>query len=159
MRSRLSCVLVLFLLVLTPAPYAQAPEKPKDQLRTLSREELDMIKVLNAQERAWNHADIDGYLTGYENSPELLFVADSRITRGFDQLTSDYKRNYPTKESMGVLTFSELEPHVMGEKFGVVLGKYHVDRAKKLGGTADGMFSLVFEKTDEGWKIVVAHTT
>lgn len=159
MRLRLSFVLVLFLLAVAPAVHAQAPEKPKDQLRTLSREELDMIKVLNAQEHAWNHADIDAYLNGYENSPDLLFVSDGRITRGFEQLTSDYKRNYPTKESMGVLTFSELEPHVMSDTFGVVLGKYHVDRVKKAGGSADGMFSLVFEKTDDGWKIVVAHTT
>jgi ketosteroid isomerase-like protein len=60
---------------------------------------------------------------------------------------------------MGVLTFSELEPHVLTEKFGVVLGKYHIDRSKKMGGAGDGMFSLVFEKTEQGWKIVVAHTT
>ena len=159
MRSRLYCVLVLFLLVLTPALHAQATEKPKDQLRTLSREELDMIKVLNAQERAWNKADIEAYLGGYKNSPDLLFMADGRVTRGFDQLLSDYKHNYPTKDSMGVLTFSELEPHVLSDTYGVVLGRYRVERTKKMGGTAEGTFSLVFEKTDDGWKIVMAHTT
>ena len=159
MRSRLSLLLVLFSLVLAPALHAQAPEKPKDQLRTLSHEELGMIKVLNSQERAWNHADIDAYLAGYKPGTDLLFVADGRVTRGFEQLTTDYRHNYPTKESMGVLTFSELEPHVLTETFGVVLGKYHIDRAKKAGGAADGMFSLVFEKTADGWKIIVAHTT
>jgi ketosteroid isomerase-like protein len=60
---------------------------------------------------------------------------------------------------MGSLTFSELEPHVMSDKFGLVLGKYHIDRTKKMGGPADGMFSLLFEKTEDGWKIIVAHTT
>lgn len=147
------------MLVLAPALHAQAPEKPKDQLRTLSREELDMIKVLNAQERAWNHADIDAYLVGYKNGTDLLFISDGRVTRGFEQLLNDYRRNYPSKDSMGVLTFSELEPHVLTETFGVVIGKYHLDRAKKAGRVADGMFSLVFEKTPDGWKIVVAHTT
>jgi ketosteroid isomerase-like protein len=159
MRSRLSLILVLFSLVLAPALHAQAPDKPKDQLRTLSREELDMIKVLNSQERAWNRADIDAYLSGYKNGTDLLFVADGRVTRGFEQLISDYRHNYPTKDSMGVLTFSELEPHVLTDTFGVVLGKYHIDRTKKAGGPADGMFSLVFEKTADGWKIIVAHTT
>jgi len=159
MRSRLSLVLVFLSLVLAPALPAQVPEKPKDQLRTLSREELDMIKVLNSQERAWNHADLDAYLSGYKNGTDLLFVADGRVTHGFEQLISDYRHNYPTKESMGVLTFSELEPYVLTDTFGVVLGKYHVDRNKKAGGPADGMFSLVFEKTADGWKIVVAHTT
>ena len=159
MRSRLSFVLVLFSLLLAPTLHAQAPDKPKDQLRTLTREELDVIKVLNAQERAWNHADLDAYLSGYKNGTDLLFVADGRVTRGFEQLINDYRHNYPNKDSMGVLTFSELEPHVLSDTFGVVLGKYHIDRPKKFGGSADGMFSLVFEKTDDGWKIVVAHTT
>jgi len=159
MRSRLCFVFVVILLMFAPVLVAQAPDKPQDQLRTLSREELDMIKVLNTQERAWNQANIDGYLSGYKNSPDLLFVADGKVTRGFEQLQSDYKHNYPTKESMGVLTFSELEPHVFNDKFGVVLGKYHVDRSKKAGGPADGTFSLVFEKSEQGWKIVMAHTT
>jgi hypothetical protein len=159
MRSRLCVLFFAALLFVAPALPGQAPDKGLDQLRTLSREELDLIKVLNGQERAWNQANIDLYLSGYENSPQLLFIADGRVTRGFDQLQADYKRNYPTKESMGVLTFSELEPHVLTEKFGVVLGKYHIDRSKKMGGAGDGMFSLVFEKTEQGWKIVVAHTT
>ena len=159
MRSWISFFFVVVLLALAPALHAQTPDKQPDQLRTLSREELDMIKVLNTQERAWNQGNIDAYLSGYKNSPDLLFVADGKVTRGFDQLLSDYKHNYPTKDSMGQLTFAELEPHVLNDNFGVVIGKYHVDRSKKLGGPADGMFSLVFEKTDQGWKIVVAHTT
>jgi ketosteroid isomerase-like protein len=60
---------------------------------------------------------------------------------------------------MGTLTFSELEVHPMNEKFAVCIGKYHLDRAKKLGGATEGIFSLVLEKTDQGWKIVVDHTT
>jgi ketosteroid isomerase-like protein len=47
----------------------------------------------------------------------------------------------------------------MNEKFAVCIGKYHLDRAKKLGGATEGIFSLVLEKTDQGWKIVVDHTT
>ncbi len=159
MRWRLSVVFVAALLLASPLLHAQAPEKPPEQLRMLSRDELDMVKVLNAQERAWNQGKIDAYLSGYKNGGDLLFIADGKVTRGFDQLQLDYRRNYATKESMGVLTFSELEPHVVSENFGVVIGKYHIDRNKKMGGPGDGMFSLLFEKTDQGWKIVVAHTT
>ena len=81
------------------------------------------------------------------------------INRGFQQILDDYKHNYPNKEAMGTLTFSDLEPHVLDEHYAFVLGRYHVDRGKKVGGPADGVFSLLFEKTDQGWKIVVAHTT
>ena len=60
---------------------------------------------------------------------------------------------------MGTLTFSELEVHPIDDTFAVCIGKYHLDRSKKDGGPADGLFSLVLQKTDDGWKIVLDHTT
>ena len=139
----------------TPVPVE--PAAP-DQLRTLSRDELDIVKVLTAQERAWNRGDMEAYATGYKNSPDLLFVG-RQISRGYGSLVEDYKHNYPNKEAMGTLTFTELEPHVLDERFAVLLGHYHLERTKKGGGQAEGIFSLVFEKTDKGWKIIVDHTT
>lgn len=138
-------------------PGSQLPEKP-DQLRTLSRDELDVVKVLTSQEHAWNRGDLQAYATGYKDSPELLFVG-RQISRGYGSLVEDYKKNYPNKEAMGVLSFSELEPHVLDEHYALVLGHYHLERTKKGGGNADGIFSLVLEKTEKGWKIVLDHTT
>jgi ketosteroid isomerase-like protein len=60
---------------------------------------------------------------------------------------------------MGTLSFSELEPHILDEHFAIVLGHYRLDRSKKAGGNAEGVFSLVLEKTRDGWKIIVDHTT
>ena len=71
----------------------------------------------------------------------------------------DYKRNYSSRASMGTLTFSELEVHPLSDTFAVCIGKYHLERSKKDGGPADGLFSLVLQKTDDGWKIVLDHTT
>ena len=139
----------------TPVPQEQAAP---DQLRTLSRDELDIVKVLTMQERAWNRGDLEAYASGYKDSPDLLFIG-RQISRGYGSLVEDYRKNYPNKEAMGALAFSELEPHVLDEHFAIVLGKYHLDRTKKAGGPADGIFSLVFEKTDKGWKIIVDHTT
>jgi ketosteroid isomerase-like protein len=128
------------------------------QLKVATPQELGVIKVLLAQERAWNEGNIDAFATAYKNSPDTLFIG-SHISRGYDQMVAEYKKNYPNKETMGTLGFSELEVHPLDEKFAVVLGHYHLDRSKKAGGNADGVFSLVFEKTDAGWKIVVDHTT
>ena len=147
---RLLSVLVIALL----AASAHAPA----QLKVATPQELGVIKVLLAQERAWNDGNIDAFASGYKNSPDTLFIG-SHISRGYDQMVLEYKKNYPNKEAMGTLGFSELEVHPLDEKFAVVLGHYHLDRSKKAGGPADGIFSLVFEKTDAGWKIVVDHTT
>jgi uncharacterized protein (TIGR02246 family) len=150
---------IAVLACLLQAPVAaRAQDKPPDQLRTLSREELDVIKVLTAQERAWNAGNLEAFASGYKKAPDTIFIGD-HVSRGFDQMLFDYKKNYPTRDAMGTLTFSELEPHVLDENFAVVIGKYHLERGKKVGGPADGIFSLVFQKTEQGWKIVVDHTT
>ena len=154
--TRLRIVCLLALLASFPV-MAGAQEKP-DQLRTMSHDELSIVKVLNAQESAWNRGDIEGFATGYKNSPDTIFIG-SQVSHGYAQMLNDYKRNYPNREAMGTLAFSELEAHLLDEHFAVVIGRYHVDRSKKAGGNAEGTFSLVFEKTDAGWKIVVDHTT
>jgi len=147
---RLSFVLSLLLAAAVTPSHAQ--------LKVASPQELGVIKVLLAQERSWNEGNIEAFATGYKNSPDTLFIG-SHISRGYDQMVLEYKKNYPNKEAMGTLGFSELEVHPLDDKFAVVLGHYHLDRSKKAGGNADGVFSLVFEKTDAGWKIVVDHTT
>ncbi len=153
-----SPILLLALFGSFAPPPAFSQDKPPDQLRTLSRDELDVVKVLTMQEKAWNQGNLEQYASGYKNSPDILFIGHN-VSRGFDAMISDYRHNYPNKDAMGTLTFSELEPHVLDEKFAIVIGKYHLERGKKAGGPADGLFSLVFEKTDKGWKIVVDHTT
>ncbi len=157
-RSLWMSVAALLLALLPAAPLFAQGEKAPDQLRILSREELDVIKVLTAQERDWNHGDLDAFATGYKKSPDILFVG-RQISRGYDQMLGDYKFNYPNREAMGVLSYADLEPHILDEHYAVVLGRYHLDRNKKAGGAADGVFSLVMEKTTGGWKIIVDHTT
>ena len=153
---RFACSLLLASTLWVPArPGAQSVP---DQLHTLTREELNVIKVLTRQEDNWNAGNLDAFATGYKNSPDTLFIG-RQISRGYDQMLADYKKGYPNKEAMGTLSFSGLEPHILDEHYAVVLGHYRVDRSKKAGGMAEGIFSLVLEKTPEGWKIVVDHTT
>lgn len=152
-RFRCVLLLVLFALVTCLATHAQST-----QLKTASQVELDVIKVLLKQEAAWNRGDIDSFAEGYKNSPDTLFI-NNQVQRGYSGMLDAYHHEYPTKESMGQLTFSELEVHAIDEKVAVCIGKYRLDRSKKAGGSAMGLFSQVFEKTASGWKIVVDHTT
>jgi ketosteroid isomerase-like protein len=156
-RVGLVAVLACGLMVLAGGR-AGAQATVQDPLHKASRQELDIIKVVLAQEKAWNAGDLDGYMKGYKDSPETLFIG-KQVSKGYTEIVAEYKHDYPSLASMGTLGFSELEVHPLSETFAVCLGKYHLDRSKKEGGAADGMFSLVFEKTDQGWKIVVDHTT
>jgi ketosteroid isomerase-like protein len=151
----LACALML---LLAAGGAALAQTQVGDPLHTATRQELDVAKAIVAQENAWNRGDLDGYVKGYKDSPETVFMG-KQIVEGYAQILAELKHEYPTAASMGTLGFSELEVHPVSESLAVCLGKYHLDRPKKEGGGADGTFSMVLEKTDHGWKIVLDHTT
>lgn len=132
--------------------------RAQQQLGTVPQQHLDVIKVLTAQETAWNNGDLAAFAQAYKDSPDTLFVT-SMVNRGFAGMLESYKREYPTRAAMGTLAYSELEVHPLDERFAVVIGRYRLERGKKDGGNATGLFSLVLEKTDKGWKIIVDHTT
>jgi ketosteroid isomerase-like protein len=154
-RRTLACALML---LLAAGGAALAQTQVGDPLHTATRQELDVAKAIVAQENAWNRGDLDGYVKGYKDSPETVFMG-KQIVEGYAQILAELKHEYPTAASMGTLGFSELEVHPVSESLAVCLGKYHLDRPKKEGGGADGTFSMVLEKTDHGWKIVLDHTT
>ncbi len=146
------------MLLLFSAPIVRAQAPAPEPLHTASKEELAIVKVLLAQEAAWNRGDIDAFAQGYKDSPDTIFIA-RQFSRGHDGLVEQYKHDYPNKAAMGTLSFSQLEVHPLGENYAVCLGKYELERSKKEGGHAEGLFSLIFEKTDKGWKIIIDHTT
>ena len=152
--SPLACAAALVFACLAAA----VPQARAQDLHTASHEELEIVKTLLIQEKAWNNGDLDTYLKGFKDSPDTIFMA-RQISRGFAQIAGDYKHNYPNRTLMGQLSFSELEAHPISDTLAVCLGRYHLDRGRKDGGPADGMFSLVLEKSPDGWKIILDHTS
>src|SRR5436305_10001533 len=79
--------------------------------------------VLDAQAAAWNRGDIEGYMDGYDRSPNTEFVGGDNITRGWQQVLDQYKKRYNSREKMGTLTFSDLEITVLSKDAALVLGR------------------------------------
>src|SRR5437870_11345316 len=85
--------------------------------------------VLNAQRDAWNRGDIEGYMEGYDRSPDTVFVSGDRINRGWQMVLDRYKKSYDSREQMGVLTFSAIEITMLSKDAAVVVGGWRLDRA------------------------------
>lgn len=136
----------------------RAQQTESQQMKLLPQAELDVVKVVMAQERAWNAGDMNSFLDTYKHSPDLLFVS-GEVMHGFDAVSNIYRHNYPDRASMGTLSFSNIEPHILDERFATLTGKFALERPKNKGGNASGIFSLVLEKTPDGWKIILDHTT
>src|ERR1051326_309753 len=128
-------------------------------LHAQSQSTEDAVRaVLSAQQNAWNRGDVDDFMSGYESSDATTFVG-ATITKGYRQGLENYRRRYPTKEKMGQLTFSAIEITPLGAEFASVIGRFHLDRTIEAGGPASGIFTLLFRKTANGWKIFLDHTS
>ena len=56
---------------------------------------------------------------------------------------------------MGILSFSNIKVKPLGRKYAFVTGKWEIQRAET---ELKGIFSLVFQKFNHGWKIISDHT-
>jgi len=115
-----------------------------------------IFAVLIAQQTAWNRGDVGAFLVGYWHSPELTFSGSSGVSRGWDAVMARYKKNYPDRAAMGQLEFSELEYRFLGPDAALVLGHWQLKRES---GDIGGVFSLVWQRFPDGWKIIHDHTS
>lgn len=115
-------------------------------------------QVLSDQEAAWNRGDIDIFMLGYKDSPETAFIGKT-IQYGYGPILERYKSHYTTREAMGKLDFSNLTVKMLGKNYAVVTGNFHLARTAAGGGDASGIFSLIFERESDGWKIILDHTS
>lgn len=113
-------------------------------------------KVMDDQTAAWNRGDIEGFMQGYWNSPELKFVSGQNMTKGWQPTLDRYKKSYDSRAKMGVLDFSELDITLIGKDSAVVSGRFTLVREKD---KPTGLFTLNFRKFKDGWKIILDHTS
>ena len=115
-------------------------------------------RVLEDQAAAWNAGDIPTFMHAYKDSPDTTFIGKS-VEHGYAPILERYKKAYATKDAMGTLDYSEITVRELGENYAVVTGKFHLARTAAGGGDVGGIFSLVWEKTSAGWKIILDHTS
>lgn len=149
MKNRL--LILAALLILAPIKFAPAQNTSKDVKHIAA-----IRAVLDAQAAAWNHGDLDGYMDGYERSPDTVFISGDRVTRGWKTVLERYKKSYDTREKMGTLTFSDVEITMLGKDVAIVLGRWQLKRSND---TPRGRFTLLFRNTRAGWRIVHDHTS
>jgi uncharacterized protein (TIGR02246 family) len=120
--------------------------------------------VMAAQQAAWNRGDVETFMHGYKDAPDTTFVGSS-VRKGYRDILASYRAHYATKEQMGRLTFSGIDVRLLpgaddAVRYAAVTGRFHLDRTAH-GSVAqdDGVYSLLWEKTDAGWKIILDHSS
>ena len=133
----------------------------------------EITAVLRAQQQAWNRGDIDAFMNGYArgsrqsgppigrtrpvaSSDSTIFVSEDKVTRGWQTVRDRYKKKYSDRAKMGTLTFSDLEITPLSNDSAVVLGRWRLKRTQD---QPHGRFTLIFRRTNDGWRIVHDHTS
>jgi beta-aspartyl-peptidase (threonine type) len=115
----------------------------------------DLLRILDLQKAAWNRQDIEGFMADYWNSEMFTFQSGANRLRGWGTLLERYKKSY-SGENWGILDFTDLEVNVLGADCAYVIGRYKLilrDTAR------EGLFTIIFKRFPEGWRIIHDHSS
>ena len=118
--------------------------------------EAEVRAVLDRQVAEWNRGSVDGFMHGYSNSPDTRFASGGEVTMGWQTVGERYKRRYSDAAKMGHLDFDHVDVKILSPDAAVVFGHWHLHRAAD---APTGLFTLVFRRGPDGWRIVHDHTS
>lgn len=116
----------------------------------------EVAAVMEKQQYAWNHGDLEGFMQGYWRSDSLMFIGKSGVTQGHAATLSRYQAGYPDLETMGQLTFTNLKWLSIGSDHGWLLGEWKLERSNGEG--SGGMYTLLWRRRGGSWVIVADHS-
>ena len=128
--------------------YSQNPISIKDS--------LNIMKVMDFQEKAWNNGDIDSFMNGYLRSEELVFSGSNGPIYGWNATKERYKGSYPDLKTMGKLSFTVNKIKSLSKNTAYLIGEYYLKRTIE---DSYGHFTLIWKKVNGKWLIVSDHTS
>ncbi len=117
---------------------------------------MEINRVMAESERAWNEGDIEKYMESYSKTDSIRFAGNGNVSYGWQTVLQRYKNGYPDKAAMGILTFSDVDIDVVSKDAAVVFGRWKLQKDKD---SPSGLYTLLFRKTEAGWRIVHDHSS
>ena len=114
--------------------------------------------LMYEQEESWNKGNIEDFMKKYWRNDSLIFIGKSGINYGWNKTTSNYKKSYPSRNSMGLLHFNNIKCLPINDTTHIISGQWNISRldsSKNIG----GYYSLMWIKKEDGWRIVYDHTS
>ena len=111
--------------------------------------------VISRMQDAWNRGDFDGYMQGFWN-PGVRFASGGKLISGWQATLDHYKRDYPTPEQRGRLTFCDLDIQMLAPDAAQLVGHYDLERPQN---PQHGVNTRLFRKIGGRWVIVLNHVS
>ncbi len=112
--------------------------------------------LLDDSERAWNGGDLDGFLHWYKRGEGTSFMGSDGPRHGWETIRSGYAPRFEPGASRDSLRFENLETRPLGAAIGLATARFVLFQGDSI--TSTGIFTLVLEETEAGWRIVHDHS-
>ena len=116
-----------------------------------------LTNLMNESALAWNRGDLDAFLSTYKDDNQTAFMAP-QITYGLSNIKSRYERSYfKDGKPKAQLSFGDLKFRKLGPAHILMTGRWYLQ--EPVGTKTEGYYTLVWENTDRGWKMIHDHSS
>ena len=96
-------------------------------------------------------------MIGYWNSPDVTYYSGNDVTRGWKENLERYRKRYQSEgREMGKLSFTGVDVKAAGPTDAWARGRWKVVKSNE---TLEGLFTLIFRRLPDGWRIIHDHTS
>jgi uncharacterized protein (TIGR02246 family) len=113
-------------------------------------------QVIKERVEAWNRGDRDGFLACVQDSDDISLYAGKLRFKGRDAVLEWCRMHYSgNANALGTLSLSDVSMELLGAESACVHGSWQVKVSEH--NSQDGLFSLIFKKQHDGWRIIHCH--
>jgi beta-aspartyl-peptidase (threonine type) len=117
--------------------------------------ENEIRVILDQQKISWNEENLKGFMEYYWNSEKLTFQSGNKRFHGWEALLSRYEER-SSDGKWGKLDFTDIEIKVLSNDIAYVLGRWQLLYEDS---SEEGLFTIIFLRMPEGWRIVHDHSS
>lgn len=118
----------------------------------------EIVAGLTESAAAWNRGDLDGFLAPYLNGPNTTYIARD-VVRGVPAIRESYANSwFRGGRPAGELSYNDIEVRPLGPNHALAVGHWRVVM-RETNQPRTGIFSLTYQRTPQGWRIIHDHSS
>jgi len=115
----------------------------------------ELHQMMDDSAKAWTANDLDGFMKGFHNSPDLTFAIPTGITKGWQPLKERYAKSIAKSD----LWFTDTEVTVITADTALVFSRFNNQVGDDKTTYSTGLTTLLCKKIDGQWVIVHDHSS
>jgi beta-aspartyl-peptidase (threonine type) len=135
---------------------ACAPSGERSEATDPAAFQTAVDSLLTESEDSWNGGDLDGFVYWYKRGEETSFMGAGGPIYGWETIRSRYAPRFGPGAERDSLRFEGLQTRPLAPWLGLATARYVLFQGDSI--TSRGIFTLVLERTTEGWRIIHDHS-